>query len=421
MNDGIIDDTEGRAGFIKTQRDYYNYSGAGPVAAEILEIRTRPGETYAVLLDKTIFYPEGGGQPGDRGTINSLPLIDVIEENGEILHLISVESNSPPETIASLKPGKAELALDWSRRRDFSSAHTGQHLLSGILYRQFQIPTVSVHLGDEFCFIDIKCPEIKEDKIIEAEDAVMDAIEKNVRVLVHICLPEDSNSFPLRKSPPKTAEAIRILEIEGVDFSPCCGTHLKSTGEILMLRILAAEKYKGMTRLSFIAGRRCLYDSRRLRKNADIISHALSVPAGETGRGVLEFLEKTRALEEELKVFKTEAVRNKAEALAKKAGSNKAGAIIIESYKEGMSEVINTGKAAQKLCSAVLLLVSEKENKFAVFCGQKEIDIRPFFKDKFEELGGKGGGGPSFFQGSFSSEKTLAAFLESIATRKTDG
>jgi alanyl-tRNA synthetase len=343
----------------------------------------------------------------------------VVEEKGEILHLISInESNEAP-----LKPGKAELALDWRRRRDFTVIHTGQHLLSGILFSIYKIPTVSAHLGDEVCFIDIDSSEIinraelNEEKLIEIEEAVMDGIEKNHPVITHLCPPEDVGSFPLRKLPPKNAGITRIVEIEGVDFSPCCGTHLKSTREIGMLRVLGAEKYKAMTRLSFIAGRRCLYDSRRLRKNAEVVSRALSVPLGEIGQGVLDFVERTRSLEEELKVFKEKDLREKAETLVKQAGLSNAApglspAVVVESYSSPMNEVIYIGKIAQKLCPGILVLVSEPENKFAAFCGDKEIDLRLLFKERLEALGGKGGGGPSFFQGSFSSGKDLEAFIK---------
>ena len=164
-----------------------------------------------------------------------------------------------------------------------------------------------------------------------------------------------------------------------------------------------------MTRLSFIVGRRCLYDSRLLRKNAEIVSRALSVPIGEIGKGVLDFVERTTALEEQLKVYKDEFNRAKAEELAKKTGP-----LIIESYKADMDEVLNIGKMAQKLIPAILILVSQNENKFAAFSGQKGLDIRPLFKDKLENFGGKGGGGPSFFQGSFSSASNLEEFIEEI-------
>ena len=121
-------------------------------------------------------------------------------------------------------------------------------------------------------------PVLSEETLLAAEDAVMDAIEENHSVIIHLCPPEDISRFPLRKAPPKGEDAIRVVEIEGNDFSPCCGTHCASTGQIGMLRILGAEKYKGLTRVGFIAGRRCLEDSRLLRKNALTVSRAFRTP-----------------------------------------------------------------------------------------------------------------------------------------------
>jgi len=281
----------------RTERVYYNYASAEPFAAEILETGPLGGSKAAVYLDRTIFYPEGGGQPSDRGTINGIPLLDVREKDGNILHVVSVQD------AEKLKAGRAELILDYKRRKDFSTLHTGQHLLSGTILRMTGKATVSMHLGDETCTIDVDAPEINDETITAVEEAVADAIEENHPVIIHLCPPEDVTSFPLRKVPPQGEEQIRVVEIQGNDFSPCCGTHLKSTGEVGMLRIFSAEKYKGMTRIMFIAGRRVLLDSRALRHNAAIISHALSVPVGDIGRGVQDFLEKTAHMERRLKTL----------------------------------------------------------------------------------------------------------------------
>jgi alanyl-tRNA synthetase len=399
---------------MQTEKLFYDNTLSGPFGAAILELRMQK-DGAAIILDKTIFYPEGGGQPGDRGTINGVPLVDVREKDGEILHLVSAAG------AAGLASGPVELVLDAARRRDFTMLHTAQHLLSGTILRLAGKPTLSMHLGDELCTIDVDAPELSEKILAEVEEAAAAAIEENHPVITHLCPPEDVRGFPLRKVPPQGEEVIRVVEIEGHDFSPCCGTHAKSTGEIGMLRILGAEKYKGMTRLCFIAGRRCLHDSRSLRHNADIISHALSVPVEDIGRGVLDYMEKAAAAEKRLKLLLDKVAGIKAGALAEKAlaaekssgGINK---IVTETYVDlGIDEVLRIGRAAQKLSGAVLLLVSEKDLKFAAFCGDKKVDIRPLLKDAFAASGGRGGGGPGFFQGSFESKEQLDGFLKSIS------
>jgi alanyl-tRNA synthetase len=289
-----------------------------------------------------------------------------------------------------------------------------------------------MHLGDEICTIDVdtgenRAPlgsELSAGVLDAVEDAVAAAIEENHPVVIHLCPPEDLKRFPLRKIPPQGEEVIRVVEIEGHDFSPCCGTHVKSTGEIGMLRILGAEKYKGMIRASFIAGRRCLYDSRALRRNADIISRALKVPAAETGRGVLDYMEKSAAVEKRLKELEEWAAAVRAEALVKQAAGLPASGpegnppVIVESLSgAGIDEVLRVGRAAQKLTGAVLVLASEKDCKFAAFCGDKGADVRVVVKNAFEAAGGRGGGGPSFFQGSFPSAEALAGFIAAIKGR----
>jgi alanyl-tRNA synthetase len=401
---------------IETMRDYYEYSGGENYAAEIVEIRSRTGDgKTALILDRTIFYPEGGGQPGDRGTINGVPLADVREEGGEILHMV--------DGGARFAPGPAELRLDTRRRRDFTVCHTAQHLLSGTILRLTGRPTVSMHLGDEICTIDVDAREKQgpmgselSGEVLDAiEDSTADAVEANHPIIIHFCPPEDVTSFPLRKIPPQGEKVIRVVEIAGNDFSPCCGTHVRSTGEIGMLRILGAEKYKGMTRVTFIAGRRCLYDSRSLRHGAGVISRALKIPVAETSAGVLEYMEKTAATEKRLKELEEEAAGIKAQILVKTAAADKVP-VLAESYPQiGMEEVLRIGRAAQKLTGAVIVLSSEKDLKFAAFCGEKGADVRPLVKDRLEVAGGKGGGGPSFFQGSFPSAAALAGFMKAFS------
>ena len=430
---------------IETEKLYYNYFSAAPFSAQILDIRTGQENTVEILLDKTIFYPEGGGQSGDRGTINGVPLLDVREKNGEIYHLVTVEN------AGKLTPGPAELVLDSRRRLNFTQLHSGQHLLSGILLHRLGAPTVSMHLGDENCTIDVDTfnmrsgspPfELNEDLLAEIEEKVNDVIEENRLVTVHLCPPEDLSSFSLRKPPPKAEIAgdnvIRVVEIEGCDVIACCGTHVKSTAEIAMLRVFSAEKYKGMTRIGFLAGRRLLRDHRLLRHNAGIVSRALSIPLGETGRGVLDYLEKNSQAEKRLKALEEQIILSKAEALLHKtillrknadADASAGPQMVIESFAdESIGEVQSIGKAAQKLSAGKLLsggmpqthillvLASEQDLKFVALCSDVNFDLRPIIKNAFDAGGGRGGGGPSFFQGSFGTKEALESFLREIST-----
>jgi alanyl-tRNA synthetase len=405
-----------------TERLYYDYAAPEPYPAEIREIRLQ-GDRAAILLDRTIFYPEGGGQEADRGSINGVPLQDVKEAPAaggggeEILHIVSAAD------AETMKPGPASLVLDSRRRRDFTVQHSAQHLLSGTILRLTGNYTVSMRLGAETCTIDVDAPELSADTLARVEDAAADAIEAGAPLLIHLCPPEDITKFPLRKVPPQGEDVIRVVEIAGYDFSPCCGTHCESTAQIGLLRILGAERYKGMTRVTFIAGRRVLAQSRLLWRNGETISRALKVPVMDSGAGVLAFLERNAALEQELKALREAAAEQKAEALLVRArsltdppsgeSSSRSAKVplVAEIYNASFDEILRIGRAAQKQTSAVLLLASRDEKKFAAFCSGKGTDLRSLLKTALEENGGKGGGGAGFFQGVFETVPALESFL----------
>jgi alanyl-tRNA synthetase len=398
---------------MRTERLYYEYASAAPFGAAIREIRPLEDGRLALILDRTIFYPEGGGQSGDRGTIAGFPLLDVREKDGEILHIIAGGGENPV-------PGPAELVLDYRRRRDFTVHHTAQHLLSGTILRLFGKPTVSMHLGDDLCTIDVDTPEFSGEMLIAAEEAAADAIEGDFPVIIHLCPPERVEDFPLRKVPPQGEEVIRVVEIREKDFSPCCGTHLERTGQIGVLRVLGAEKYKGMSRLSFIAGRRVLRDSRLLRQNGDTASRALKVPVTETGPGVLALLERTGRIERNLKAREEELAVYQAGALLRELGVPGEGVpadspiLKLIFNDRDIEEAARIGKAALKLRGGSILAVSRRDLKFAALCGPGAGDLRALLGEPMIRSGGRGGGGPAFFQGSFPGPGELDAFLQAI-------
>ena len=419
---------------MKTETLYYDYpfdKTPESITVKVLESRPVKGQE-ALILDKTIFYPEGGGQPSDRGTINGIPVLDVREEEGEILHFIE----KTPEQ-GGARPGEnAELKLDIWRRRDITVQHSAQHLLSGTLFCLAGIPTVSMHLGVQYSTIDINCPSMDREILIRIEDAAINAIGEDRPFIIHLCPPERAEDLPLRKAPPKGEEQLRIVEIgkpgahkardsknNPLDFSPCCGTHVSSAGQIGMLRILETEKYKGMIRMTFIAGRRCFNESRMLRDNAVCISQLLKVPVEETGKAAAALLEKTNRLEGRLAVYEEEAAKKDAAEILTHAhftlpgefGSVKSPDLYAESFPgKEMEELLRIGKQLQKITEAVIVLGSEKEFKFAAVCPAKGADIRGLFKTAVENAGGKGGGGPSFFQGQFDKREKYRAFFAEL-------
>ncbi|MDR2519054.1 MAG: alanyl-tRNA editing protein [Spirochaetaceae bacterium] len=387
-----------------TERAYYQ--GLSESSGEIREIRFSGGAAL-VVLDRTIFYPESGGQAGDRGWINRAPVLDTQEEAGEILHRVSEED------AAALRPGKAALVLDTARRRDFTAHHTAQHLLSGIILRQTGARTASMRLGEQVCTIDVEAPSFPQDALFEAEEAAAAGIEADHPVSVHLCPPENLADFPLRKAPPSGGAPVRVVEIQGQDFSPCCGTHLASTGQIGILRILKAEKYKGMTRISFIAGRRALNDSRMLRREGERISRSLKVPVPEISGAVAALLEKAACLERRLAEQEAEGALRKARDLVREKGHEP---IIAASAPDAeLSETLRIGRVAQTLTNRVILLGCPSACRFAGFCADAQVDLRRLLQEPMKRFGGKGGGSASLFQGQFPSSRNLEDFMRAVA------
>jgi len=206
---------------------------------------------YYVELNKTAFYPEGGGQPSDIGTIAGHKVLDVTEKDHSVFH----EIDKPLEVDIQV-----ECEIDWNRRFDHMQQHTGQHLLSAILSDVFNIHTVSFHLGKDIASIDVNVPSIDDKALIEIEQAVNKAIYANKPLNTYYVSQDQLSTLSLRKMPELEDEQIRIVEIHTLDTSACCGTHVRSTGELGIIKLLKTEKQRGHTRLFFKCGMRALKD-----------------------------------------------------------------------------------------------------------------------------------------------------------------
>lgn len=202
----------------------------------------------AVVLDATAFYPEAGGQLGDRGTLGGITVIDTQElDDGTILHVVEGALPAVGEHLTG--------ELDWARRRQHMAQHTAQHLLSGALLDRAQAPTASARLGESALTIDVARDRIPEAEIAAAEDLANDIIDDDLAIRAWFPAPEELAQLKLRRDPKVTAD-IRVVAIGDFDYSPCGGTHATHTAQLGAIRITGAERYKGMTRVTFTAGRR---------------------------------------------------------------------------------------------------------------------------------------------------------------------
>ncbi len=229
-----------------TSRLYHDDAYLRRFDATVTAVTTFNGKP-AIVLDRTAFYPEAGGQLGDRGTLAELTVLDTQEHDGAIVHVIAGDAPAVGAQIIG--------EIDWGRRRQHMAQHTAQHLLSGTLLDRAAAPTASARLGESSLTIDVARDRIPDTEIVAAEDLANDIIDDDLEIRAWFPDPGELAAIKLRRDP-KVDANIRIVAIGDFDFSPCGGTHCARTSQLGAIRIQATERYKGMTRVTFTAGRR---------------------------------------------------------------------------------------------------------------------------------------------------------------------
>jgi alanyl-tRNA synthetase len=397
-----------------TEKLFYSEPGLFETEAEIVAVEGTP-EAPLLELDRSVFYPEGGGQPCDLGSIAALEVEEVTEAEGRILHRVRppLSAGEPPRVGQ-----RVALRVDSGRRLDYSQQHSGQHLLSAIFLRLLGAPTVSVHLGRERCLIDFDIAAIPEEDLAEAEDQVEAAIAENRAIRVHSCPPEDLDSFSLRKRPPAREEIVRIVEIEGIDCTPCCGTHLSSTGALRLVRVLGTERYKGMTRLGFVAGGRAAADYRAVSLIARESARILSTSVAELPVSVARETELRKSLERSrLGLLRERAVLEARSALAETAAGSPGAAaggralLVARSYPTREADSLMESAKALTALGATALLASEGELTAQALAASPRSRLGERLKPLLDGAGGRGGGGPASFRAVFPDAASLERFM----------
>lgn len=380
-----------------TKKLFYDDSYICEAKCEVESIIEKE-DKYEVVLKETPFYPEGGGQPSDLGEIDGIKVEYVHEEDDIIYHVMS---QKPQNKIVSCK-------VDFSRRKDHIQQHSGEHLLSSAFFRLFKGVNAGFHMGDDYVTIDIDIKDISEDMLKKAEIEANDYIFRNEEVKTYVVSKEDALKLPLRKEI-KVDENVRIVQMGNIDYSACCGTQVKRTGEVGLIKIIKAEKNKGMTRIYLKCGDRALKD---YIKKHDLIS--------ELGRSFStdedEIIKKVKSQNEEIaNLKKCIAEFNKKQALEEaekliKAAKNKCLSAI---YEDKDIEFIQNIFEALKDKEYILVLASLSDKKL-IFAnnGNFQIDCGKIFKENLKEFNGKGGGNSKRAQAAFDDEKDLKKFVE---------
>ncbi|MFP4178737.1 MAG: alanyl-tRNA editing protein, partial [Spirochaetaceae bacterium] len=259
MNSNTSDEARDNSSKGMGEQLYYTEPYTVEFTAEVKAIE-RGKKGAAVQLDRTAFYPEGGGQPADLGTIGGVEVKDVKKAEGRILHYLSFPIEELEERF---KEGEeVSCRIDWKRRYDFMQQHTGQHLLSAVMYRDFGYHTVSIHQGSESTSIEIEADSLEEHKILQIEERVLQLISENRPVKAFWIDEKEAPSYDLRREP-KVSGTLRIVSVEGYDAVACGGVHTATTGEVRLVRCEGTEKIRGRVRLHWKIGDRAVEDYRQ--------------------------------------------------------------------------------------------------------------------------------------------------------------
>lgn len=378
-----------------TEKIYYENQYIQEFDAAVLECE-KEGKFYQVLLDRTAFYPEGGGQPSDTGVLGEASVAKVLEKSGKIYH----------ETDLPLEPGsRVHGRIDWKQRFDNMQNHCGEHILSGLIHEKYGFDNVGFHMGKELITLDIN-GVLNAVQIRELENHANEVIMKNLRVRSWYPKPEELAGLSYR-SKKELEGMVRIVDIPGTDSCACCGTHVAFTGEIGLLKITGFMKYKAGTRISMLCGTRALFDYQKKQEKTEKISNLLSAKpeeidiAAERLKNEAEF--KTGKIIELYRLLFME-----------RAKEVKAGTKRYISYEEKLAPVQLRSFAdlLMEKAELVFLYSQKEEGSFFFAAGSRSLDMKKFSEWLGERLKLRGGGSKLLVQGTvFCTEKELEQVL----------
>ncbi len=400
----------------------YNFDAA---VSDVLET-PRP----ALILDRTAFYPTSGGQIHDTGWItiadpdtseanSRLRVTEVVEaEDGRIVHYLEAPVKDVP--LKAVQPGsRVRGEIDAARRRDHMQQHSAQHVLSAAFVRLFNMPTVSFHMGDDYCSIDLDTPSLTKNQVEAAEKLANEIMIENRPVDVRYVTRDEAASLGLRKLPPAERDLLRLIDIRDFDLTACGGTHVSHSGQIGGILLRKFEKVRQGYRVEFVAGQRAVSTARNdfstLTEAAALFStHIYDVP-----QQARKALEEIRSLRKQLEQSQDElAVAQAATTLAETPEKNGRKLIVRALADRDLNFVKLLAQKLTRQSSAVIALLATTSPQPALVFAQspgQPYDMGALMKETLSKLGGRGGGSKDLAQGGTPSPEGLPAALDEAA------
>lgn len=379
-----------------TRKLFYEDPHLAEFTARVLRC-TETDKGFEITLDATAFYPEGGGQAADTGTLGAAHVLDTRERGEEIVHLCD----------APLKAGtEVKGQIDWMPRFLRMQQHSGEHIISGILHRRYGVSNTGFHMGQERTVIDFD-GVIPPEALPEIEREANEAIWRNLPIRCYYPSEETLPTIPYRSK--KALDwPVRIVEVPGYDICACCGIHVSATGEIGIIKLFSAVPFRGGTRMEMACGAQAYDYLNRVMQEAGEVSHLFSAPADKIGEAARLFAAqltgyKGRVVELQRRLFArcAEDHRGKGNILHLEPGLDSTG------LRELADRIAET-------CGGTVAVFSGTEGNMGYCLADRANDLRPLGKEMTARLNGRGGGKPNFQQGSVKAnqEEILAFFRE---------
>jgi alanyl-tRNA synthetase len=395
-----------------TERLYWGDAYLRQFEARVLAVGEFAGKP-AVTLDATAFYPEGGGQPADRGTLDGLAVVDVQERDGEIFHILETNPESGMMTAGQRVTG----TLDWARRFDFMQQHSGQHILSGGFWRLFQAETVSWHLGEAYTSVDISASALSQDAAAEVEQASNAVLWDDPPIEERIYAPEALAALGLRRGP-KVESDIRIVSIGDWDAIGCGGTHVLSAGRVGALGIRRWETRGNVTRVEFLCGQRAVEDYRRKTRALLSLGQMLAQPLEKIEEAARQMVEANTTLRTELEQARSQLLLVEANDLMAQSRAHLGDYSIVCTLlpSREVSDLRTLAGNIAGLGGIALLGGSSPDQARAtlVFACEKTLllDLNKLLQQALPHIGGRGGGQKFAAQGGGPNVAGLQAALD---------
>jgi len=400
-------------------RLYYHDSFLYDFDAEVRDVIDSPRP--ALILDRSAFYPTSGGQVFDTGAITAgdakLRITEVADlEDGRVVHYFEAEDATPH----SFKPGtRVHGQIDATRRRDHMQQHSGQHVLSAAFIRLHNLHTVSFHMADDYCSIDLDTPTLTKAQVESAERLANETILENRVVDIRFVTREEAGKLGLRKVPVAERDELRIIDIRDFDLSACGGTHVNQTGQIGCILLRKTERVRQGWRVEFVAGQRAVAIARRdfttLTETASLFSaHIYDVP-----QQARKSLDEIRSLRKQREQSQEELAAAQAAALLAETPETNGRKLVVRTFADRELNFIKL--LAQKLTRlsphVVALLATTSPQPSLVFAQStgQPFDMGALMKESMAKLGGRGGGSKDMAQGGVANAEGVELDLNAVA------